>query len=73
MTTNELRTKAFDKWAELIERDAEADYKVNNLLQNLTGYTPEQYDELDDPIYEIINNWLSDEALLLFLEGCEKI
>lgn len=73
MTTNELKTKAFDKWVELIERDAEADYKVNDLLQSLTGYTEEQYNELDDPIYEIINNWLSDEALLLFLEGCEKI
>lgn len=68
----ELRKKAFDKWAELAYRDAASDCAVNKLLEEIAGPKYDNYDEYDDPIFDIIQTLDADE-LFRFLEGCEGI
>ena len=68
----ELRKKAFDTWAELAYKDAESDYQVNKLLEEIAGPKYNIYETSDDPIFNIINS-LNTAELFDFLEGCEGI
>lgn len=68
----ELRKKAFNKWAELAFRDDESDYQVNKLLEEIAGAKYDKYNEYDDPIFDIIQTLNADE-LFSFLESCEGI
>lgn len=68
----ELRKKAFNKWAELAYRDDESDYRVNLILEEIAGPKYDKYNEFDDPIFDIIQTLDADE-LFEFLESCEAI
>lgn len=75
MTENritEKKTRALERWQELAFRNCETDWAVNSLLEDIAGEKYDDYDELDDPIVEIIDR-LDEDELDTFLSECDKI
>lgn len=72
MTKTEKHQEALKRWQELADRNCETDFKVNDLLEKIAGEKYSDYEELDNPIVEIINR-LDDQELNDFLYGCEII
>lgn len=72
MTKTEKHQEAFKRWQELAYRNCETDFRVNDLLEEIAGEKYSDYEELDNPIVEIINR-LDDQELNDFLHGCEII
>lgn len=72
MTKTEKHQEAFKRWQELAYRNCETDFRVNDLLEEIAGEKYCDYEELDNPIVEIINR-LDDQELNDFLHGCEII
>jgi hypothetical protein len=68
----ELAEKAMNEWCRLAFENARTDAEVNDLLQEIAGDKYDDYEELDDPIWTIINR-LNTAELFSFLEGCEGI
>lgn len=64
--------KAMERWSELAFRNCSTDMQVNDLLERIAGDKYNDYDELDNPIWEIINR-LDNEELDTFLIGCKLI
>lgn len=75
MTANDkkaLAEKAMNEWCRLAFENARTDAEVNDLLQEIAGDKYDDYEELDDPIWTIINR-LDNAELFDFLERCEAI
>lgn len=64
--------EAFTIWQELAFRSVRTDAEVNDLLQEIAGEKYNDYDELDDPIWEIINR-LTEEELDEFIRRSDLI
>ena len=63
---------AFWHWQRLAYKDAESDYQVNDLLEEIAGEKYSDYEELDNPIWEIIQR-LDEAELDAFIDGCLQI
>lgn len=75
MTANDkkaLAEKAMETWIELAYKNSRTDALVNELLEQIAGDKYNDYEELDDPIWTIINR-LDTAELFTFLECCEGI
>ncbi len=75
MTENritEKKTRALQRWQELAFRNCETDWAVNELLERIAGEKYDDYEELDDPIVEIIDR-LTEEELDAFIAEAKKI
>lgn len=72
MTQTTKHQRAFERWQELAYRNCETDFRVNDLLEQIAGDKYNDYDELDNPIVEIINR-LDEDELDSFLCGCYVI
>lgn len=75
MTANDkkrLAEQAMNEWSRLAFENARTDAAVNDLLEEIAGDKYSDYEELDNPIWTIINR-LDTAELFDFLERCESI
>lgn len=71
-TTLNKAEEAFWHWQRLAYKNAETDYQVNDLLQTIAAEKYDDYEELDNPIWEIIQR-LDEAELDAFIDGCLQI
>lgn len=72
---DDLFEEAMNRWNELAcgeYCDSQSDLEVNDLLQKVAGDKYALYDELDNPIWDIIH-MLDEDELIEFIDGCDEI
>ena len=72
MKKQDLRTKALDKFNDGIFHSSEADFKTNDLLEEIAGKRYDIYESDDDPIYTILGT-LTNSKLRRFIKGVDEI